>query len=70
MLTVCMGTISPPFPDERRGVVVSTVREESQWLKNVAANEQTAVWFCGRRLRRVVQPRPELGGRSRIDLDE
>lgn len=30
-------------------VVVSTVREKSQWLKNVEANEQTAVWYCGRR---------------------
>ncbi|MDG2027672.1 MAG: nitroreductase/quinone reductase family protein [Acidimicrobiales bacterium] len=30
-------------------VVVSTVREESQWLKNVAANDETAVWYCGRR---------------------
>ncbi|MGY9075436.1 MAG: nitroreductase/quinone reductase family protein [Acidimicrobiales bacterium] len=30
-------------------VVVSTVREKSQWLKNVAANDETAVWYCGRR---------------------
>ena len=30
-------------------VVVSTVRERSQWLKNVEANDQTAVWYCGRR---------------------
>lgn len=30
-------------------VVVSTVREDSQWLKNVAADATTAVWFCGRR---------------------
>jgi hypothetical protein len=30
-------------------VVVSTVREKSQWLNNVAANDETAVWYCGRR---------------------
>lgn len=30
-------------------VVVSTVREKSQWLKNVEANGETAVWYCGRR---------------------
>ena len=30
-------------------VVVSTVRERSQWLKNVAANDKTAVWYWGRR---------------------
>ena len=30
-------------------VVVSTVREKSQWLRNVAANDETAVWYCGRR---------------------
>ena len=32
-------------------VVVSTVRGRSQWLKNVAANEQTAVWYWGRKHR-------------------
>ena len=30
-------------------VVVSTVRQRSQWLKNVEANGQTAVWYCGTR---------------------
>ena len=30
-------------------VLVSTVREDSQWLKNVEADDETAVWFCGRR---------------------
>ena len=30
-------------------VVVSTVRERSQWLKNVEADDRTAVWYCGRR---------------------
>ena len=29
--------------------VVSTVREKSQWLRNVAANDETAVWYWGRR---------------------
>ena len=30
-------------------VVVSTVRGRSQWLKNVAANGETAVWYWGRK---------------------
>ena len=30
-------------------VVVSTVRSSSQWLKNVEADEDTAVWYCGQR---------------------
>ena len=30
-------------------VVVSTVRETSQWLRNVEASDETAVWYCGRR---------------------
>lgn len=28
-------------------VLVSTVREESHWLKNAAAEEETAVWYWG-----------------------
>ena len=30
-------------------VVVTTVRDTSQWLKNVEANDETAVWYCGRK---------------------
>lgn len=30
-------------------VLVSTVREESQWVKNLEADDQAAVWYCGRR---------------------
>lgn len=30
-------------------VLVSTVRDQSQWLKNVEASADTAVWYCGRR---------------------
>ena len=30
-------------------VLVSTVRERSQWLSNVEADADTAVWYCGRR---------------------
>ncbi len=29
-------------------VIVSTFREKSQWLRNVEANPETAVWYCGR----------------------
>ncbi|MFT7475175.1 MAG: hypothetical protein ACI81L_002112 [Verrucomicrobiales bacterium] len=30
-------------------VLVSTVRSGSQWLKNLEADDQAAVWFCGKR---------------------
>ncbi|MEM7095332.1 MAG: nitroreductase/quinone reductase family protein [Actinomycetota bacterium] len=30
-------------------VWVSTVRENSQWLRNVESGEDTAVWLCGRK---------------------
>ncbi len=30
-------------------VVVSTVRDDSQWVKNLEADDTAAVWFCGRR---------------------
>lgn len=31
-------------------VVVSTVRSNSQWMKNLEANDQAAVWWGGKRL--------------------
>ena len=30
-------------------VVVSTVRDSSQWIKNLEADDAAAVWYCGRR---------------------
>lgn len=30
-------------------VVVSTVRERSQWVRNLEADDAAAVWYCGRR---------------------
>lgn len=30
-------------------VLVSTVRERSQWIKNLEADERAGVWYCGRR---------------------
>ena len=30
-------------------VVVSTVRSDAQWVKNLEADDSAAVWFCGRK---------------------
>jgi hypothetical protein len=30
-------------------VIVSTVRDDSQWVKNLEADDQAGVWFCGKR---------------------
>lgn len=30
-------------------VYVSTVREDSQWIKNLEASDQAGVWYCGSR---------------------
>lgn len=30
-------------------LMVSTVRADSQWLRNLEANSSTAVWYCGSR---------------------
>ena len=30
-------------------VLVSTVRERSQWVKNLEADDRAGVWYCGKR---------------------
>lgn len=30
-------------------ILVSTVRDTSQWVKNLEADHRAAVWYCGRR---------------------
>lgn len=30
-------------------VIVATVREDSQWVKNLEANDSASVWYCGKR---------------------
>lgn len=30
-------------------VVVSTVRGRSQWMKNIEADDQVGIWWCGKR---------------------
>lgn len=30
-------------------VLVSTVREDSQWVKNLEADEDASVWYCGKK---------------------
>ena len=30
-------------------VIVSTVRGDSQWLKNLEADNDAGVWYCGKR---------------------
>ena len=30
-------------------VLVSTVRADSQWIKNLEADDTAGVWFCGKR---------------------
>lgn len=32
-------------------VLVSTLRSGSQWLKNLEADDEAAVWYCGKRRR-------------------
>ena len=38
-------------------VIVSTVRGDSQWLRNLEADDQAAVWYCGRRHEAVAEVR-------------
>ncbi len=48
-------------------VVVSTVRERSQWVKNLEADDRAAVWYCGRR--RPVRAQVTRGPLNVVALD-
>ena len=48
-------------------VLVSTVRSGSQWMKNLEADDNAAVWFCGRR--RTAKATVRRGPLNVITLD-
>jgi hypothetical protein len=48
-------------------VVVSTVRNNSQWVRNLEADSDAAVWLCGRR--RPATASVQRGPLSLVSLD-
>jgi hypothetical protein len=54
-------------------VLVSTVRDRSQWVRNLESDQRAAVWYCGRRhdARATVQRGPlNLVTLDRVPADD
>jgi len=47
-------------------VFVSTVRERSQWLRNLGANNEAGVWYCGKR--HDAEAKPSRGPLNVVEL--
>jgi hypothetical protein len=49
-------------------VMVSTVRDGSQWVKNLEADDTSAVWYCGKR--HATTARVQRGPLNVVTLDK